>query len=81
MKTGARSLTHKRDPSEILEEINRKFDKLLALIACQGKPTNTQIQILTKAGLTGEEIGGLLGISGDAVRHRRSTMRKRRKTK
>ena len=68
--------TFNRDSSEILKEINRKFDRLLALTACQGKPTNTQVQILTRAGLTAKEIGDLLGMSADAVRHRRSRMRK-----
>jgi hypothetical protein len=69
----------KRDTSEILEEINSKLDKILTLVACQGKDLDTQIKILAGSGLSYKEIGGFVGMSGDAVGMRLSRARRARR--
>ncbi len=53
-----------KSEKELLEEINEKLDKIIALLAIQGKDENTQIQILKKLGFEAEEIGKLLGVTG-----------------
>jgi len=49
---------------DLLAEISQKLDKIIALLAIQGKDENTQIRILKKLGFDAEEIGKLLGITG-----------------
>ncbi len=61
---------------DLLEEISRKLDRLIALQAIQGKDLDTQIDILTRVGLTSSEIGPLLGQHPDSVRRRRSKKQK-----
>ena len=55
---------NKKTSEELLEEINEKLDKIIALLAIQGKDENTQIQILKKLGFEAVEIGKLLGVTG-----------------
>jgi hypothetical protein len=51
----------KQDKTEkqILEEINEKLDKLIALNAIQGKNKQEQIKILSSLGFTNVEISRL----------------------
>jgi len=60
----------RRDVSEVLEEISQKLDKVIALLACQGKDVNTQIRVLRGLGLSYGEISEFTGISSEAVRKR-----------
>jgi len=56
----------KKSSEELLEEISEKLDKIVALIAIQGKEEDAQIRILKKLGMKSEEVGDLLGVKGRA---------------
>lgn len=47
---------------ELLEEISTKLDRLMGVIAIQGKDTQTQARILRSIGLTLKDASTLLGI-------------------
>ncbi|QQG40134.1 MAG: hypothetical protein HYS81_01860 [Candidatus Aenigmatarchaeota archaeon] len=64
--------------SELLRETNRKLDRLLAVVAAQGKDERTQIKIMTANGLTSEEIGSLLGKSASSIRRQRTSRKIKR---
>ncbi len=59
-----------KSAEELLEEINEKLNKLVAISAIQGKETNIQIKILNDHGFTWEEIGKLVGLTPDVARKR-----------
>jgi DNA-directed RNA polymerase specialized sigma24 family protein len=52
---------------EVLAEL-RKANKLLALIATDGKPHGERILLLNQLGFSSSEIGDLLAITPNAVR-------------
>ncbi len=54
----------------LLEEINVKLDQLVALVACQGKEVDTQIEILRRFGFDWPFIGSVVGLLPDAARKR-----------
>lgn len=56
---------------ELLEEINRKLEDLVSLIAIQGKDTDTQIKILIKRKYKPREIASFIGLTPNAVRLRK----------
>jgi len=60
-----------RSERQILEEISTKLERLLAVVAVQGRDADIQIRVLTKAGFSSSEIGALLGMHPTDVRHRR----------
>ena len=55
---------NKKTTEELLEEISKKLDKIISILAIQGKDEDTQIRILKKLGYNSIEIEKLLGISG-----------------
>lgn len=57
---------------ELLEDINKKLDKILAVISTQGKPVDTQIDILRGFGWEWDEIGKYVGLTSEAARKRHS---------
>lgn len=59
----------KQDKTEkqILEEINEKLNKLIALSAVQGKNKQEQVKILSSIGFTNVEISKLTGIPKGTV--------------
>ena len=61
-----------KSEKEILEEINNKMTKMLAILAIGGKEENIKIKILKKAGFTSEETGLYTGLTDAAVRKRKS---------
>lgn len=61
---------------DILEEINNKMTKMLAILAIEGKEEDVKIQILKKAGFTSEETGLYVGLTDAAVRKRKSWSQK-----
>lgn len=65
---------------ELLHDVNERLDKLIGIIAIQGKPQNQQIEILDELGFDSKTIGLYVGLSSDAVRQRKSQM-KRKATK
>ena len=66
-------LTNKeKSEKELLEEISKKLDKLIGILAIQGKDKDEQIKILKKLKFTSEETGNLLGLTDTAVRMRKS---------
>ena len=54
----------------LLSEISEKLDKMMSLIAIQGKDTDIQIDVLRGFGWEWEEIGKLVGLKADAARKR-----------
>lgn len=61
---------------ELLKEISEKLDKIIALIAMQGKDVDTQIKILRGLKLEWSEIGRLVGIKGSVAQVRYSRNKK-----
>ena len=53
-----------KSSEKLLSEINQKLDKIIGILAIQGKDEDTQIRILKKIGFEAVEIGNLLGIQG-----------------
>ena len=54
----------KKSTEDLLSEISQKLDKIMGILAIQGKDENTQIRILKKLGFEAIEIGNILGIQG-----------------
>jgi len=48
----------------LLSEINEKLEKIIAILAIQGKDEDTQIRILKRLDFPSDEIGKLLGVTG-----------------
>lgn len=65
--------------TQLLEEISERLDKVIGLLAIQGKTQDEQIDILTELGFDSKTVGLFVGLSGDAVRKRRSERKKRQK--
>lgn len=61
-----------KSDNELLQEINEKLEKLLGIIATQGKDLDSQIAIFRSIGWEWEEIGRFTGMKADAVRMRYS---------
>jgi hypothetical protein len=60
---------------QILEEINDKLNKLIALNAIQGKSKQDQIKILSSLGFTNVEISRLTGIPKGTVDSTRAKLK------
>jgi len=61
-----------KSEKELLEGINEKLDKLIGILAIQGKNEDEQIRILKVLGFTSKQTGSLLGIEDSAIRHRKA---------
>lgn len=61
-----------RTEVELLTEISAKLDRVVAVLAAQGKDRATQIDVLSSAGCDSAFIGTLLGITAGAVRKHQS---------
>ena len=59
-----------KSEKELLGEISEKLDKMISLIAIQGKDTDIQIDVLRGFGWEWQEIGKLVGLTSDAARKR-----------
>lgn len=68
----------KKSTEELLEEISAKIDKLIALIAIQGKSENHQIKILTDLGFDSKKVGILLNLPSGTVRRRNAKMKSKK---
>ncbi len=53
---------------ELLEEISKKLDKIIGVLAIQGKDNITQVKILKSLNYSSEEIGNLIGSTASNVR-------------
>lgn len=62
---------------ELLQRISDRLDRLIGIIAIQGKTQNQQIEILDGLGLDSKTTGLYIGLSSDAVRQRKSQMKRR----
>lgn len=69
--------TYPRSESELLSEISRKLDRVIAVLAAQGKDREAQIDILSAAGCESAFIGTVVGMSAGAIRTYRSRRRPR----
>jgi len=61
---------------ELLHEISERLNRILGLLAIEGKSQNQQIEILSGLGLDSKTTGLFVGLSGDAVRQRKSQMKR-----
>lgn len=57
-----------RSERELLAEISAKLDRVIAVLAVQGKEKDQQIEALAAAGFDSAFIGRLVGITPGAVR-------------
>ena len=73
---GRNSAPRARTEPELLAEISSKLDRLVAVLAAQGKPRETQIDILSAAGCDSPFIGTVVGLTAGAVRTIQSRRRK-----
>lgn len=64
--------TNKKSERELLEEISKKLDKLIGILAIQGKNEDEQIRILKVLGFTSKQTGNLVGIEESTIRHRKA---------
>jgi len=64
---------------ELLDESNKKLDKIIGLLAVQGKDEDKQIKVLVGLGFTSKEVGVLIGKSAGAIR--KITMRSKKSAK
>jgi len=62
---------------ELLEEMNERLKEIAGLLAIQGKTQDEQIDVLTALGFDSRTIGSFVGLSGEAVRKRRTRNNKR----
>ena len=53
-----------KSTEELLSEISQKLDKIIGILAIQGKDEDTQIRILKQLGFEAIEIGNILGVQG-----------------
>lgn len=53
---------------DLLSEISSKLDRLVAVLATQGKDRDTQVAILASAGCDSAFVGTVVGMSAGAVR-------------
>lgn len=60
----------KKSVEQLLEEMNEKLDKLIAISSIQGKGIDIQIRILKSYGFAWDEIGKFTGLTADAARKR-----------
>jgi hypothetical protein len=65
-------MTQKKSSEELLENISKKLDILIAMTAVQGKKTDDQISILKGMNYSWSEIGKFVGLAPDTVRMRYS---------
>lgn len=54
--------------AELLMEISKKLDRVVAVLAAQGKSTEKQVQILASAGNDSAFIGSVVGLTPGRVR-------------
>ena len=69
-------MANQRTERELLEEINERLSTIIGLIAISGKTQNQQIEILDGLGFDSKTTGLFMGLSGDAVRQRKSQMKR-----
>ncbi len=61
-----------KSQEELLQEINKKLDRLIGILAIQNKENdNEKIKILTTLGFESNEIAKLLGLTPNVVRVRK----------
>ena len=65
-------MTNEKTEKQLLEEINKRLAQIAGLLAIQGKGQEEQIKILTALGFDSNTIGLFVGMTGDAVRKRRT---------
>ena len=66
-----------RSDVELLAEISSKLDRVVAVLAAQGKDRDAQIDILSGAGCDSAFIGSVVGVTAGAVRTHQSRRRGR----
>jgi hypothetical protein len=66
-----RRMNKAKSDNQPLEEMSKKLDQVIALLAIQGKEQNLQIKILYSLGFDSSAIGRVMGLSGSAVRKRK----------
>lgn len=57
---------------QLLEDISEKLDRLIGIIAIQGKTQEQQIAVLSGLGFSSATVGALVGMKPATVRKRKS---------
>ena len=70
-----------RTERDLLAEISAKLDRLMGVIAIQGKDQATQVNTLYALGFDSKTIGALVSLSDSAVRSRKFRRKKVKKAK
>lgn len=65
-------MNKKKSVEDLLEEIIKKLDRLIAIQMIQGRDVGIQISVLKELGYGWNEIGNFVGMKPDAVRMRYS---------
>ncbi len=73
----SREIKRARTDVELLAEITSKLDRVVSVLAAQGKDRDTQIDILSGAGCDSAFIGTVVGLTAGAVRTYQSRKRGR----
>jgi hypothetical protein len=61
---------------ELLQEISEGLNKIIGLLVIEGKTQNQQIKLLSGLGFDSKTTGLFVGLSGDAVRQRKTQMKR-----
>jgi len=69
-------MTETKTANDLLEQISRKLDKLIGVIAIQGKEKNDQIGVLVSLGFTNLEISKITGIPKGTIDWTRAKKKK-----
>ena len=70
---------NEKSERELLAEVSDKLDKVIALLAVNGKSENEQISILKELGHDWKFIGTLTGLEPDTARMRHSAKKNQKK--
>lgn len=65
-----------KSSEDLLKEISGKLDKLMGVLAIQGKNQAKQISILKNLGFSSSEIGAIVGINPSTLRKRKGWKQK-----
>ncbi len=70
-----------RTERDLLAEISAKLDRLMGVMAIQGKDQDAQVNTLHALGFDSKTIGAMVGLSDSAVRGRKFRRKRAKKAK
>jgi hypothetical protein len=67
---GQKEMSVDKSEKQLLDEISKKMDTLIGVVATQGKEINEKINVLRDLGWSWEQIGIMVRLKPDAARKR-----------